>query len=404
MTMFWPVYEESVRPENRHFYAPGFEVKIEGENLPRNVLRDVMEIKYIDSLTEIDRFEMTVSNWNPTTRRFKFIGSEPDNYLTSGDPEAGLYKLFQPCEKKVEVLLGYTGKLLSMMAGNFTTMEPNFPSAGAPTLTVTGLNVLHRLRGEKFSTAWVDKKPSSIAKNIATLKAKGKARFPLPIVTDEAAEGKEPELHYTAQTNQTDIDFLLNLARQHGYELVVLPADKAKGVKERLYFGPGQTARTPINYQLDWGRTLIDFKPVITTHNQVKSVTVNGWDRAAQKPIKEKIDFEDKELKKLNADLREFVKCEGREELVVDRPVFTRDQARAMARDILRDRAASVIKATGQTVGLPELKAGTKIWIGELGARLSGEYLVTKTEHALNDRGYITKFEARREHLNGAAA
>ncbi|HKR24685.1 MAG TPA: hypothetical protein VJS15_05465, partial [Allosphingosinicella sp.] len=88
MTMFWPVYEESVRPENRDFYAPGFEVKINGENLPKNVLRDVMELKYFDSLTEIDRFEMTVSNWDPEKRRFKFIGAEPADYLTSGDPAA----------------------------------------------------------------------------------------------------------------------------------------------------------------------------------------------------------------------------------------------------------------------------------------------------------------------------
>lgn len=403
MTMFWPVYEEAVKPENRHFYAPGFEVKIEGENLPKDLLRDVMELKYFDSLTEIDRFEMTVSNWDPKERRFKFIGSEPADYLTSGDPAAKLFSLFQPCEKTVEIHLGYAGKLMLMMPGNFTTMEPNFPSAGAPTLTVTGLNVLHKMRGEKFTTAWVEKTPTEIAKNLATLKHKGKPRIP-EIVPNEEWAAKETKLPYTAQTNQTDVDFLLNLARQNGYELIVLPADKAKGLKERLYFGPGNHARTPVNYELAWGRTLIDFKPVITTHNQVKSVTVNGWDRAAQKPIKEKVDLEDKELKKLNADLQEFIKCEGREELVVDRPVFTRDQARKLARDILRDRAASVVKATGHTVGLPELKAGTKVWIGELGARLSGEYLVTKTEHSLNDKGYVTKFEARREQLKEAGS
>ena len=400
MTMFWPVFEEAVRPENRHFYVPGFEVRIAGQNLPKDVLRDVMELKYIDSLTEIDRFEITVSNWDPAKREFKFIGSEPADFMSSG----GLHTLFQPCEKKVEIWLGYSGKPVLMMTGNFTTMEPNFPSAGAPTLTVTGLNVLHRLRGAKFTTAWLDKTPSQIAKNLATLKAKGKPRLPLPLETDPTAEKKENPLEYTAQTNQTDVDFLLNLARQNAYELVILPEDKKKGLKERLHFGPGNSARTPVNYQLDWGRTLIDLKPVITTHNQVKSVTVNGWDRAAQKPIKEKIDFNDKELKKLNADLREFMECEAREELVVDRPVFNAADAKKMARDILRDRASSVIKATGHTVGLPDLRAGTKIWIGELGARLSGEYLVTKTEHALNDRGYITTFEARREHFKGSAA
>ena len=56
-----------------------------------------------------------------------------------------------------------------------------------------------------------------------------------------------------------------------------------------------------------------------------------------------------------------------------------------MARAILRDRAASVIQATGTTVGLPELRAGTKLDIGELGARLSGEYLVTQDRAHLSD-------------------
>ena len=48
---------------------------------------------------------------------------------------------------------------------------------------------------------------------------------------------------------------------------------------------------------------------------------------------------------------------------------------------------------------LPELRAGTKVLIGGLGARLSGEYLVTKTTHGFSDRGYTVQFEARREHI-----
>ncbi|MND03252.1 hypothetical protein D3C83_229900 [compost metagenome] len=61
-----------------------------------------------------------------------------------------------------------------------------------------------------------------------------------------------------------------------------------------------------------------------------------------------------------------------------------------------------MVKARGTAVGLPELRAGTKVYIGELGARLSGEYLVTKTEHGFTDAGYTVKFEARREELRAA--
>ena len=82
----------------------------------------------IDGLTEIDRFEITVNNWDPTARKFKFIGSEPDDYMTSGDAETRLYRLFQPCEKTVDIRLGYADNLVTMMLGNFTMMEPRFPA------------------------------------------------------------------------------------------------------------------------------------------------------------------------------------------------------------------------------------------------------------------------------------
>src|SRR2546430_2546985 len=81
------------------------------------------------------------------------------------------------------------------------------------------------LRAEQSTTSWVDLKPSEIAENIATLAnpdAKGTKRFPLPIVTDPATKNGEAPVHFTSQTNQYDIDFLLNLARQNGYVLFVL--------------------------------------------------------------------------------------------------------------------------------------------------------------------------------------
>jgi hypothetical protein len=35
--------------------------------------------------------------------------------------------------------------------------------------------------------------------------------------------------------------------------------------------------------------------------------------------------------------------------------------------------------------------------IAGLGVRFSGEYFVTETTHTINDSGYITRFNARRE-------
>lgn len=401
-TTYTPVVEESKRPEHRSLYVPAFELLVSGKGLPETVLRDILELTYRDSLTEIDQFELTVNNWDPATRRCKYIGSETAEELKQADEKSLPFKLFEPCNKLVSVSFGYVSRQLLMMTGNFTTMEPNFPSSGAPVLTVRGLNVLHQLRRKKYSTAWEQKKPSFIARNLATLVDAGKPRFPCRIEVDREAEGAEAPIPYVTQSDQTDIDFLLNLARQHGYELFVQEFDGA-GKPKALFFGPGLRARAPVNYRLDWGRTLIDFKPSLTTAGQFKSVTVRGWDRRAQKPIKEKVAYDDPEVKRMNADMREMiVDCDPREDQVVDLPVFNKADARRRAIGLMRDNKARMVKATGSTLGLPELRAGTKIDIQGVGARLSGEYLVTKTTHAIGAGGYTTRFECRREDFKGA--
>ena len=91
------------------FYTPRFEVKIEGAGLPRDVLRDVIQLTYRDSVNELDSFELTVNNWDPTTRRFKYVGSEKAADLAEDPPrsaDAQRFTLFEPCGKEVEVKLG----------------------------------------------------------------------------------------------------------------------------------------------------------------------------------------------------------------------------------------------------------------------------------------------------------
>ena len=84
---------------------------------------------------------------------------------------------------------------------------------------------------------------------------------------------------------------------------------------------------------------------------------------------------------------------------MVDRPVFTQREADELARAILLERSKDLVKASGTCIGLPDLRAGQRIKIGGLGARFSGEYFVTDTTHTINDSGYITKFNVRREDL-----
>ncbi|MGN6717847.1 MAG: phage late control D family protein [Candidatus Binatia bacterium] len=389
----------TVRDESKRqgdFYIPRCEIKIAGANLPQNVLRDVLQVTYSDDVEKLDSFELTVNNWDTEKQKFKYCGSETTDSLAKNP----LHQLFNPSRHEVEVYLGYGGTLSLMMKGNFTTMEPNFPNSGGPTLSVRGLNVLDTLRREPFTQSWTNKKPSEIAKGFEKLPEK---RFPLDVEIDDNALQTEKEIQYIAQSNQCDINFLLVLAGRVGYVIFVKEEERKKGQvikKRRLYFGPSdanQPRLRPVTFELKWGLSLIDFKPTLTTANQVKNVTVTGWNRSTKQPITGKASIDDPKFK-LNRDLRKQLEnSDAREERVVDEPVFTQGQADERAEAIMLDRSKDHVKASGTCVGLPDLRAGQRVKIAGLGARFSGEYFVTDTTHTINDSGYITKFNARRE-------
>lgn len=378
--------------ENGGFYVPQFEVRIAGAGLPRDVLRDVVEITYRDKIEEIDSCEITINNWDAGTRSLKYIGAEGD--LSGGGPDAERARLFEPCNKTVELWLGYGGALEQMMIGTFTTMEPSFPASGASQLQVRMLNQLHQLRRKKFDGNWTDKTDSEIVEDIAGQQDGSQPRFPVPLVVNDEAKAQEKKLAYVAQRSEFDVDFLWRRARLNGYVVLLQDVEGERSV----YFGPSDDAQPRPDYTLEWGRSLIEFKPTLTTANQFRSVTVRGWDRAAQRAIEEKVDLTDPEIARLNANLHEMLmQCDPREDQVVEKPVFTREEARRLARQLLLDQHRKMVKATGSTIGLPKLRAGAKITIPNIGSRLSGTYFVTATTHTFNNSGYLTRFECRRE-------
>lgn len=389
------------------FYVPRYEIKIAGVSLPQNVLRDVIQVTYKDSIKELDSFELTVNNWDAGRRGFKYVGSETKDSLDEKSSKFNpLHRIFEPCRHPVEVFMGYGGKLNLMLEGNFTTVEPNFPSGGASTLAVRGLNVLHQLRTKQYTYSWVMEKESNIAKSFEKLPDpdhRGKKRFPLPVEINKEALSKEERIEYVAQNNQYDIEFLLGRARRIGYVVFIKGVEKDQRGRvlkpKRLYFGPSDANPPDLRptFELKWGLSLIDFKPTLTTANQVKSVTVNGWDRSTRKPIVGRASLDDKKFS-LNGDLHKLLaKCDAREERVVDEPIFTQKQANKRAEAILLDRSKELVKASGTCVGLPALRAGQRVLIGNVGMRFDGEYFVTETTHTIGESGYTTKFSARRE-------
>lgn len=396
-----PVYQRGNGTET--FYVPAFEIKMQGHGLPRDVLHDVMQLTYQDNIDQMDYVELTINNWDDTARRFKYIG------VDDKDLKPGYKGLFNPGQE-VEVRMGYQqpiggvsdqSQLKLMMVGKVATLDQDFPNAGSPTLHVRAYNILNSFKKQQHTYTWEDKRDSDIAVDLGQHPV-SKDRYGLGIEVriDKNAASKEPLEPFVFMHSQFDILFLLERARRHGYSVYLDEERKGGKVNRFLFFGPSNTDAF-VTYKLEWGKSLIQFHPTLTTANQVMQVTVRSTDRHTKSTIEETAQWGDAGVK-INLDLKDLVQKEmdGRTDEVVDKPVHTAEQARAMARDQLLAHLKDMLKASGSTVGLPDLRAGRIVQIGGLGKYFSGTYFVTDTTHTIGSDGYRTTFNARREDVS----
>jgi phage protein D len=364
------------------FYVPAFQVKLQGRPAGQEIINDILQVTYKDDIEQVDNFEISINNWDADKLDFKY--SDQD--------------LFNP-GKKLELWMGYYGAdpLRLMIKGQITGLTPNFPSSGQPTLSITGLNLLHQLRKKQESHQYQTVTDSQIAQQVA-------GRLGIRLRLDPDASSNEQTHDYILQHNQYDIMFLLERARRNGYDLVVEEqGENGQSGESSLYFGPSlNVSRTP--YLLTWGKSLVQFQPHLTTANQVGSVTVRAWSTTEKQIIEATATRDSIKTRGVGtsgneADIQKSFN--ERQEIISDRPVQNKPEAQTLASQTLERNAKDMVQASGSTVGFPTLRAGTIIFIEKLGRRFSGRYFVTSTTHTIGDSGYTTQFNCRREETQG---
>jgi phage protein D len=370
-----PIYQ------GQDFYVPAFEIKLAGRAPGQAVVRDIMSVTYKDSVTEIDSFDIVINNWDAEARTFKY--SDDD--------------LFDPGER-IELAMGYRGAMRTMLRGEITSLRPTFPAGGGSTLSVSGLNILHRFRDEQKSHSYVDVTDSEIAKQIeARLNNVAKVRIEVP---DQGKE-KEPRFKFIIQDSKYDIVFLMERARQIGYDIFVQepgPNDPPETIIKYVK----STAVPYPTYELAYGKSLVEFSPELTTANQVGQVEVRGWDAINKQKIvyiAKRSELTTKGVGKEGGQEKIDKAIEKKKEVVATKLVESEAEARRVAIEILEGIAKEMVKANGSVPGLPDIRAGTVLHIDGVGKRFSGRYFVVGTTHTIGDSGYTTGFECRREEL-----
>lgn len=369
-----PIYQGG-----RDFYRPKFQLKLNGQPAAQDVIHDVLELTYRDDIESLDSFEVTLNNWDEERRRLKYSDTT----------------LFQP-GKELQLLLGYHGPdpLRLMTTGVITGLGAAFPASGPPTLSVSGQNLLHLFRRAQESHVYEKKTDSEIAREVCKRLAVELAPKTPP--------AKEPRYGYVAQENEYDIVFLYKRARGVGYDLFVQEAPAGGPPNQRsLYFGPSVGVRRSV-YRLAYGTSLIDFTADLRTDDQVAEVKVLGWQQDNKREIeatatRRELATRGIKLPGFQSDAAQAFA--GRREVITCRPVENAEEAKKLAVETLQRNAHGLMRASGATVGLPDLRAGTVVEIDKLGTTYSGRYFVTGTIHTVGDSGYVTRFQCRREEV-----
>src|SRR6266496_4099442 len=101
-------------------WVPAFEIKVGGTQLPTEIAKTILEISVKEVLNHSSSFSFQLND--PT---LEFI-----------EKESGLFTEGQ----RVEISIGYLGKMKKMILGEITALTADFPSSGPATLQVEGFD------------------------------------------------------------------------------------------------------------------------------------------------------------------------------------------------------------------------------------------------------------------------
>jgi len=341
-----------------NFYAPNYQIIIEGDDILKKHFVEIISVTFEDMLEGADRFSITINDHGA-------------RWLDSG--------LFEP-GKKVEIKMGYLDRLTTMIVGEIISLRPSFPADGAPQLEISGYDLSHQFTRVRKQRSFENMRDSEVVEMIA-----GEAKHKLATQI-ERTETIHP---YIVQDRQTDYDFISSLAGQNFFEFLV---------RERaLYFQRTRRNRDAI-MSLEYGSSLLSFNPELNTANQVSEVTVRGWNPRTKEGIIGRARRGSEEARergrRSGGDIVEGVYGTV-EERILDRPVFTQQEADNLARSILNRLSEGLIKGSAQCIGIPEIRAGENIELDGLGNKFSKKYYMERTTHTIGGSGYTTTFNVK---------
>lgn len=261
--------------------------------------------------------------------------------------------------------------------GEVTAIEPVYERGMRAVLNVRGYDFAHRLAHGTETRMLQNSKDSDVVSTIA-----GDAGLTPSI---EATTTVHDQL---VQYNQTNYEFLTQLARRNGYKFYV---DKDKKLNFKKAATTSGSAIT-----LTWGENLLGFYPRMSTRGQVSEVIVRGWDSKNVQAIVGSATTANY-LQSIGGNQKggnaySTATTKQPKHYEVHHGVKDQAQADAMAQAILNDLNSKYVTAEGVCLGNADILPGGLVKIEKVDTMFAGTYKVTSVRHIFSKDGFETEF------------
>jgi hypothetical protein len=374
-------------------FGPQFTMQISGANLPAGLRGSISSVTWTTGIEGSDSVEVTFANPN-----LQWL----DNPLLAVDQPFNLSVGYAP------------DPLEKVFVGEITGVEPSFPSGGMPTMRVTAHDFLQRLTHGKVDRAFYIQIPESVTiplpdPAVAAIVSGSNLLIPgldpvggvlstLMTLASYIAAPDEPQKWVRKQQATSDFDFLTSIAKENGWEMYIDHTAEPKGYMLRFQFivqdySPSVT--------LEWGSSLMDFTPRLTTVGDVFGISARVWVASLQMDFVIVVSWDyDRAAFNLMiypglGDLSTLLGDKASQTISI-KPTGFGNSLREILSELL-PRLNNRLTGTGSTIGNPAIKPGKVINLTGLGGNFSGLYRITSATHTFDGSGYKTNFKVRKE-------
>ncbi len=293
---------------------------------------------------------------------------------------------------EIEVKVGDGGGT-SIYKGEVIGLEAHYKGGEKARLTVRCMNKMHRLVRQRKSMTFTDKTDQQILSQII-----GDAGLSLAW----KREGAAITYKHVYQHNQTNLEFLRMRAARMGMH--VWCVDSTLNVKEPD-LNQGEMATLAIGDSEEGA--MREFRPRMSSHGVLKKVTVKGWNPETKELIQGDYSVQGSKLGSQTSVAGSS--SHGTEEsFTVDHPIWSAEEAKALAKARLVDASLSHMSGECEMRGDPKFDLGKVVKItaskeaDSANDPFNGKYYIMGITHRYThsktkDGGYVTILRLARD-------